>query len=180
MTWIDERLFGWSHSASRGTSVWGSGSLLSASNSTTHSEAPSTIGTPNDTDDEDGGDYDPVLRVINDHHFPQSPLSSSGGGGGEASNGTNGLKRPGANRSRQGSYADLQRLKMSAPPVPSPVAGSTGVDVPDATTSDVRHRARRPSLSDSIPVESIGKKSNSPERFEAVTKELNEEAARDT
>ncbi|KZP03045.1 hypothetical protein FIBSPDRAFT_769549, partial [Athelia psychrophila] len=61
MTWLDERLFGWSRSAKHGTSVWG---------------GPSTdvshIGTPMETDEEDHPDYDNVLG-----YFPEiSPLAA--------------------------------------------------------------------------------------------------------
>lgn len=63
MTWLDERLFGWSRSAKNGTSVWGG-----------HSTDVSHRGTPNETDDEDHPDYDNVLG-----YFPDaltSPLAT--------------------------------------------------------------------------------------------------------
>ncbi|KAF8188418.1 glycerol-3-phosphate O-acyltransferase [Pholiota molesta] len=47
MTWIDERLFGWSRSSKRGTSAWG-GPV----------DDISRINTPDDSDEEDTGDYD--------------------------------------------------------------------------------------------------------------------------
>ncbi|KAJ7285867.1 glycerol-3-phosphate O-acyltransferase [Mycena rebaudengoi] len=47
MTWLDERLFGWSRSSHRGTSAWGG-----------VSGDASRIGTPDDTDEEDAGDYE--------------------------------------------------------------------------------------------------------------------------
>jgi len=62
MTWLDERLFGWSRSAKHGTSVWGG-----------HSTDVSHRGTPNETDDEDHPDYDNVLG-----YFPEYLTSSLG------------------------------------------------------------------------------------------------------
>ncbi|KAF8628468.1 hypothetical protein AX15_003980 [Amanita polypyramis BW_CC] len=82
MTWIDERLFGWSHSAKRGTSAWDGSSV----------DDGSRVGTPDDSDDEDTGDYDNVIGVI-------APNEDS----------LNIQKT----RSRQSSYADLQKLRMS-------------------------------------------------------------------
>jgi glycerol-3-phosphate O-acyltransferase / dihydroxyacetone phosphate acyltransferase len=82
MTWIDERLFGWSHSAKRGTSAWGG----------TPADDVSRVGTPDDSDDEDTGDYDNVIGVIslNEDILNVQKI-----------------------RSRQSSYADLQKLRMT-------------------------------------------------------------------
>lgn len=86
-TWIDERLFGWSRSAKHGTSAW--------SGSHTPGVDISRSGTPNETDDDDAPDYDNVLGYFPDQdHQPGSPR---------------GYK----SRSRNSSYADLQRLRMS-------------------------------------------------------------------
>ncbi|TFY74185.1 hypothetical protein EWM64_g9828, partial [Hericium alpestre] len=49
MTWLDERLFGWSRSAQRGTSAWAGG---------TRSQDISRAATPDVSDEEDTGDYD--------------------------------------------------------------------------------------------------------------------------
>jgi glycerol-3-phosphate O-acyltransferase/dihydroxyacetone phosphate acyltransferase len=54
MTWIDERLFGWSRSAKHGTSAW-----LGLSG-----DEASRIGSPAETDEEDTGDYDDVVGII--------------------------------------------------------------------------------------------------------------------
>ncbi|KAF8902154.1 glycerol-3-phosphate O-acyltransferase [Mucidula mucida] len=48
MTWLDERLFGWSHSATRGTNAW-------AGDATPHPPAESE---PVESDDSDSGDYE--------------------------------------------------------------------------------------------------------------------------
>ncbi|KAF8350734.1 hypothetical protein F5887DRAFT_876538 [Amanita rubescens] len=82
MTWIDERLFGWSRSAKRGTSAWGGNPA----------DDISRVGTPDDSDDEDTGDYDNVIGVI--------PLNED-------------LLNVQKIRSRQSSYADLQKLRMT-------------------------------------------------------------------
>ncbi|KAF8636629.1 hypothetical protein AX17_003438 [Amanita inopinata Kibby_2008] len=82
MTWIDERLFGWSRSAKRGTSAWG-GSFV---------DDGSRIGTPDDTDDEDTGDYDNVIGII--------PMNED-------------FLSVQKTRSRQSSYADLQKLRLA-------------------------------------------------------------------
>ncbi|KAI0928787.1 hypothetical protein AcV7_008831 [Taiwanofungus camphoratus] len=57
MTWLDERLFGWSRSASRGTSAWAGG---------TKSQEISRTATPDASDDEEG-DYDNVLGYLEGH-----------------------------------------------------------------------------------------------------------------
>ncbi|KDQ20350.1 hypothetical protein BOTBODRAFT_153041 [Botryobasidium botryosum FD-172 SS1] len=82
MTWLDERLFGWSRSARRGSNAWAGG------NSNTGSVEPSRQGTPDISDDEDSGDYDNVLRYLPGYE-PHQPKT----------------------RSRQQSYADLQQLR---------------------------------------------------------------------
>lgn len=84
MTWIDERLFGWSRSSKHGTSAW-SGPI----------DDISRIHTPDDSDEEDTGDYDNVVGLVaGDNDGSVNPPSRN-------------------SRSRQGSYADLQRLRMA-------------------------------------------------------------------
>ncbi len=56
MTWLDERLFGWSHSATRGTNAW-------AGDATPHPPAESE---PVESDDSDFGDYEHVIGFIPD------------------------------------------------------------------------------------------------------------------
>jgi glycerol-3-phosphate O-acyltransferase/dihydroxyacetone phosphate acyltransferase len=82
MSWIDERLFGWSRSARRGTSAW----------SGPPADDGSRVGTPDYSDEEDTGDYDNVIVAIPMNEDPTSSQKS---------------------RSRQSSYADLQRLRMA-------------------------------------------------------------------
>lgn len=82
MTWVDERLFGWSRSAGRGTSVWSG-------------YDSSRVGTPDESDDEDSGDYDNILGLIPGYYAGGEPL------------------RKVSSRSRNSSYADLSRLRMS-------------------------------------------------------------------
>ncbi|KAF8605243.1 glycerol-3-phosphate O-acyltransferase [Ceratobasidium sp. AG-I] len=82
MKWLDERLFGWSRSARRGTSVWAGGAP---------SHGPSAVTSPEGSDDEDNGDYEHVLGY----------LPGLGIGEGTRS----------AGRSRSTSYADLQSLR---------------------------------------------------------------------
>ncbi|KAA1475269.1 hypothetical protein DENSPDRAFT_418220 [Dentipellis sp. KUC8613] len=88
MTWLDERLFGWSRSAARGTSAWAGGS----GRSTDASRAASPLHSPDGSDDElgDAGDYDNVLGALR------------------------------GRGSHHSSYADLQKLRMSAASAPAP------------------------------------------------------------
>ncbi|PCH38236.1 glycerol-3-phosphate O-acyltransferase [Wolfiporia cocos MD-104 SS10] len=67
MTWLDEHLFGWSRSASRGTSVWAGGRSPSGS------RAPS----PDVSEDEGEGDYDPVLGYLDAQRLSARPRSRS-------------------------------------------------------------------------------------------------------
>lgn len=83
MTWLDERLFGWSHSGSS------SGDDLSRSGTPTPTSAP----------EDEEGDYERVLGFI------------------RAYEGT-------LERSRQSSYADLQKLRLRSSPVP-PSSGAS-------------------------------------------------------
>jgi glycerol-3-phosphate O-acyltransferase/dihydroxyacetone phosphate acyltransferase len=60
ITWLDERIFGWSRSAS--SSVWGGSSRLDRS----RLEPPTAPGSPNDSDGEEyeaDVDYDDVSRT---------------------------------------------------------------------------------------------------------------------
>lgn len=82
LTWVDERLFGWTHSARRNLSSTGSAS-----------GAPSHINTPEVSDDEDEGlgDYENVIGYL--HKYEQDSLPKKG------------------SRSNHTSYADLQQLR---------------------------------------------------------------------
>ncbi|KAF9005622.1 glycerol-3-phosphate O-acyltransferase [Cyathus striatus] len=138
MTWIDERLFGWSRSAKRGTSAWGGHS----------GEEPSRIGTPEDTDEEDTGDYDNVVGiVVSDGHLAVQK-----------------------SRSRQSSYADLQKLRMS--PVPPNQFSPFSVEAINGQAQN--HRARRASLTDGVPVKRIAAVDRE-ESFSEATDDINTE-----
>ncbi|KAL4067595.1 hypothetical protein V8B97DRAFT_2092053 [Scleroderma yunnanense] len=143
MTWIDERLFGWSRTAKRGTSVWGE---------STPGRDSSRAGTPDESEEEDHGDYDHVINFI-----PAYEDASRG--------------KP---RSRQGSYADLQRLRMTHANQPSTPQTSSGVQVVEGQLPHIRSRKRKESLSDLVPVGRIADVDRQ-EAFEEATKDLNKE-----
>jgi glycerol-3-phosphate O-acyltransferase/dihydroxyacetone phosphate acyltransferase len=136
MTWIDERLFGWSRSATRGTSAWGG-----------NVDDVSRVNTPDDSDEEDTGDYDNVVGLVGDEHTPASYKS----------------------RSRQSSYADLQRLRM-APLASQTRSENEGLN-PRARLSP---RSRRASLTDGVAVTRIAAV-DPEEPFSAATQDLNDE-----
>ncbi|KAJ3987301.1 glycerol-3-phosphate O-acyltransferase [Lentinula detonsa] len=146
MTWIDERLFGWSRSANRGTSAWAGSSV----------EESSYAGTPDDSDEEDAGDYDHVIGLVPGHDDHSSSKS----------------------RSRNSSYADLQRLRLSS------LAQTTGTDIPSTLSLSspddegfhirTGHRARRESLSDGVSVHRLAAVDRK-EPFPDATGDLNEE-----
>ena len=138
MTWLDERLFGWSHSSKRGTSAWGG---------TTPSQMSSRPETPDISDDEDHGDYDHVVHIL--HAYEDTSRNKI--------------------RSRHGSYADLQKLRMSN-------SASTGIESESSAVSRRSPRQRKKSLSDLIPVDRIGD-ADRDEPFEEVTTDLNKDAS---
>jgi glycerol-3-phosphate O-acyltransferase / dihydroxyacetone phosphate acyltransferase len=160
MTWIDERLFGWSRSAKRGTSAWGGFS----------GDEGSRLATPDETDDEDSGDYDNVVGIIPTGDDQLNPAQKSQ-----------------KSRSRQSSYADLQRLRLSPLPPPLDTAQrsesrglSTAVSSTETETGmNLRqgHRTRRESLSDGVPVARIAAVDRG-ERFASATQDLNHEIDR--
>ncbi|KAF4579049.1 hypothetical protein EYR36_000858 [Pleurotus pulmonarius] len=146
MTWVDELLFGWSPSAKHGTSAWGGAS----------SEDASRYATPDDTDEEDSGDYDNVIGIVQETQ-PKT-------------------------RSRNSSYADLQRLRLSALNPASPTstgASSSAVSPKESEGLHLRscHRERRPSLTDRVPVQVIAAV-DPKEQFTEATQGLNDEIRR--
>lgn len=151
MTWLDERLFGWSQSSRRGTSVWSGSAADDAS------RMASRVGSPDISDDEDAGDYDNVVGVIDDHHL--SAVKS---------------------RSRNSSFADLQRLRMAGLSSSKPPVQSTATGVAEHEDSHLTSRnahsphARRMSLTDAVPVERIAALDRQ-EPFDEATHDLNEE-----
>lgn len=85
ITWLDERIWGWTRSARRGTNVWAGSKSTEASR----------MQSPNASDEEseeETGDYDDVLGNIPGYVSPSNRLRS---------------------RSLANSYADLQQLKRS-------------------------------------------------------------------
>lgn len=149
MTWLDERLFGWSKSANRGTSAW---------EGATRSQEISRAATPDLSEDEEVADYDNVLGYL--------PIYEG------APHGNHRI------RSRQNSYADLQKLRMSAigkgdthgniETHPSPLGEGEGLHFRHG------HHERRASLSDGIAVNRIAAVDKQ-EEFKEVTEELNRE-----
>lgn len=136
MTWLDERLFGWSRSSKRGTSAWGG-----VSNSTDASR----IGSPDHSEGEDAGDYEDVIGFL--------PVSAD-----------QATSKP---RSRQNSYADLQRLRLSA------LSTSSSATSPTDNGESPR-RERKASLSDGVPVERIAAV-DPLKQFDEATQGLNDE-----
>lgn len=144
-TWLDERLFGWSQSATRGTSAWyGNGS-----------SEPSRIGSPATSDDEDRGDYEYVFGYVpSDGDGTPSRLRS---------------------RSVRSSYADLQQLKTTPLMATGANARyGAGLSPTDAEDALHAHRERKGSLNNTVPVERIGHVDRE-EPFREATEELNAE-----
>ncbi|CAE6505293.1 unnamed protein product [Rhizoctonia solani] len=107
MKWLDERLFGWSHSARRGTSAWAGGAP---------SHGPSTVPSPEASDNEDNGDYEHVLGYL-PHLGVKDGTRSTG-------------------RSRSTSYADLQSIRKGDT-IPGPSPSSPTQDLRSRSRSDV-------------------------------------------
>jgi glycerol-3-phosphate O-acyltransferase/dihydroxyacetone phosphate acyltransferase len=146
MTWLDERLFGWSRTAKHGTSAWGG-------NTPSHDlSRPETPALDESDAEEDHGDYDHVIGYIPAYE--------------DASR-----SKP---RSRQGSYADLQRLRMTSADQAGSSSTSSGILVSDSQSLHMRPRQRGQSLSGLIPVERIAIVDRQ-ERFPNATADLNEE-----
>ncbi|KAI0670469.1 glycerol-3-phosphate O-acyltransferase [Trametes maxima] len=159
MTWLDERLFGWSSSAVRGTSAWAGGS---------RSQEISRAATPDVSDDEDAPDYDNLILP-------------SGDGFSLAS-------RPRSQRSSYADITRLRRtsnaantnglgLTPASSTAPAVSAIATGEQVgPDTDGLHFRGQARvrKASLSDDVPVEIIGRVDRG-EPFKEATQDLNSE-----
>ena len=165
-TWLDERLFGWSKSANRGTSAWAGA---------TRSQEISRAATPDLSEDEEVADYDNVLGYL--------PIYEGA---------PHGHSRV---QSRQSSYADLQKLRMSAIGKGGRLilslslceltidAGDTHGNI-EAHSSPLGegegihlrhgHRSRKASLSDGVAVDRIAAV-DPQEEFKEVTEELNRE-----
>lgn len=153
-TWLDERLFGWSRSANRGTSAWAGGG--------TRSQEISRSATPDLSDEEDEPDYDNLI-------VPSAEGSTL------ASN-------PRSQRSSYADITRLRRTSSAAnthalgfTPT-SPTANATGEHSADLDGLHFRGqgRARKASLSDGVPVEIIGQADRA-EPFTEMTQDLNSE-----
>lgn len=114
MLWLDERIFGWSRSASVGQSVWSS----SAANKQQESEAApaSPYDSEGEEEEEADVDYDDVLAIIDTRR-------SSGGGVGLAS--PKGKKRRYTGQAR--SEGSVASPKSDIEGVPLPRADDNGV-----------------------------------------------------
>lgn len=148
MTWIDERLFGWSRSARRGTSVWGG-----------HDET-SRVGTPDYSDDEDAGDYDNVIGYL-----PTAGDVSALG------NKSRSRANSYANLQKLRQAAPLHAatsLPVTASPESPPIDGIHFRNGP---------RNRRPSLTNNVPVDVLAEMDQT-QTFVSATDNLNEELRR--
>lgn len=143
---MDERLFGWSRSANRGTNGWGA------------SEQPSRVTSPSGSDDEDQGDYEYVLGY----------LPSDG-------DGTPSRLRSRSVRSSYADLQQLKSTPVHTTGAilreePVHVPG----DESGLHYRSSQHRDRRASLNDDVPVERIGALDPA-EPFKEATKDINEE-----
>lgn len=174
MTWLDERLFGWSRSARRGTSAW-------AGNASMSSLSASRVASPDNSDDEDHGDYDNVIGYL-----PSIVGDAIGGFGFARSRTPKSLRSSFADlpsvrraeedreRARLGIKAtspDGRTSRLSQPP--SPLLSTRHLP-PSPTSSTRGPRQRKMSLTDAVPVERIGRLDQD-ESFTEATEELNQE-----
>jgi glycerol-3-phosphate O-acyltransferase / dihydroxyacetone phosphate acyltransferase len=133
-------LFGWSRSAS-GTSAWAGPSPRSRDISRAVS--------PEVSDDEDTGDYDNVLGILRSDDGHASPNRAR-------------------SRSQHGSYADLQKLRMTG------AQGQSSYWPAQPTEDGPHRRERRASLSDGVTVERISAL-DPREQFKDCTEDINSE-----
>ncbi|KAI0818588.1 glycerol-3-phosphate O-acyltransferase [Irpex lacteus] len=173
MTWLDERLFGWTRSAARGTSAWAGPVSTEASRAATPDVSDAS------DEEEDQGDLDNLLGYMESRGITGSSRHKS--------------------RSKQSSYADLQRLRRTSnagngtgtaslagipymTPASSITSTTSGTDaageIVDGSGDGLHmrqgNRARKASLSDGVPVGRIGGL-DPEEPFDEATKELNQE-----
>jgi glycerol-3-phosphate O-acyltransferase/dihydroxyacetone phosphate acyltransferase len=134
MTWIDERLFGWSRSADRGTSVWGGSSV----------EEVSRAVTPDGTDDEDAGDYDNVLGFI--PTFQEQPNAQKSRSGQSSYADLQKLRMAAADGQQYEYGPEHPARNTSSSLLPSPPAEIDGLHFRQG------HRDRKKSLSDGVSV----------------------------
>ncbi|OBZ75539.1 hypothetical protein A0H81_04406 [Grifola frondosa] len=146
MTWLDERLFGWSRSAKRGTSAWAG----------TRSHEISRAPTPEGSDDEEP-DYDNILGYL-----PSDDLLSANPRSQRSSYAD--IQR--LRRASNASVKSTASLKASG----EEVHESDGLHFRKCSPG----RVRKASLSDTVPVQRIGALDRG-ETFKEATKDLNKE-----
>ncbi|KAH9842807.1 glycerol-3-phosphate O-acyltransferase [Rhodofomes roseus] len=146
MTWLDERLFGWSRSASRGTSAW------SGTRSQDISRAPSP-----DASEDETGDYDNVLGYL-EGRSAQSPRPGRSHQSSYAD----------IQRLRNGTGDHGVKFAVTST--------GTEANDPEGLQFRQRgnSRTRKSSLSDMVPVERIGALDRN-ENFREATDDLNHE-----
>ncbi|KAF8582673.1 glycerol-3-phosphate O-acyltransferase [Ramaria rubella] len=185
MTWLDERLFGWSRSAHRGTSAWGGPSSLDTSQAAT----------PDNSDDEEG-DYDNVIDYLGSYVGTSTSRSKSKSLRGSYADLQQFKSRETASehtedspqRSRpplstaQSQYAPVYQKRPIAMRSPSSPASSQ-VQISDVESTDssgfnhrIGLRERKSSLSDRVAVEKIGELDPT-DTFKHATEELNRDIA---
>ncbi|KAL4248145.1 Glycerol-3-phosphate O-acyltransferase [Abortiporus biennis] len=150
MTWLDERLFGWSRSSSRGTSAWAG----------TRSNEISRAPTPDSSSDEEG-DYDNILGYLDAKNPNRGRERSSSYADLQK------LKKS-SNASSAVTVNAMNSEEFRMTPS-SPVLDADGLHM--------RHpgvRNRKASLSDRVSVERIGALPRE-EDFETATTEINKE-----
>jgi len=149
MNWLDERLFGWSRRSGRGTNA--RAGLLPRSRDISRGASPDV------SDDDDTGDHDNVFGILrsDDGHVTPNRAGS---------------------RSHDGSYADLQKLRMAAGVQGQSQSPSSSMLVQPGSPTEggLRRRERRASLSDRVTVERIGAL-DPREQFKNCTEDINEE-----
>ncbi|KAH8099482.1 glycerol-3-phosphate O-acyltransferase [Cristinia sonorae] len=151
MTWLDERLFGWSRSARRGTSAW--------AGDVNKSHEPSRAPTPDGSSDEEG-DYDNLLGYLEKKAMSPRLRSRSL----QSSYADLQKLRRSSNASSTVTRATGEDLRLT----PHHSTGSS-----DSDGLHMRH-TRKASLSDGVPVSRIGEVDKE-ESFEEVTMQINEE-----
>lgn len=146
-SWLDERLFGWSRSANRGTSAWDGSSSHDASR----------VATPDASESEDDGDYEHVLGYLPSEGGDASPSRLR-------------------SRSLRSSYADLQQLKQMSSSGVIAASGREDDHASQIENSGLHmrhgHRERRLSLNDGVSVGRIGALDRD-ETFKEATEDIN-------
>ncbi|KAI0082693.1 glycerol-3-phosphate O-acyltransferase [Panus rudis PR-1116 ss-1] len=145
MTWLDERLFGWSRSATRGTSAWAGGST-----------EISRAATPDISDDEEG-DYDNLLGYLEGKGLSSRTRSRS----------------QQASYADLQKLRKLSNAASTNPPVVQISGVDTGADG-EGLHMRHGPRNRRASLTDTVPVERIGAVDRE-EPLQQATTEINQE-----